>query len=43
MHDYAPGLRVILHNPEMDETRTMMLADLLPHAFSEANLKGTGK
>ena len=43
LHDYAPGVQVILHNPETDESGSMPLSDLLPHAFSEANLKGTGK
>lgn len=43
LHDYAPDLKIILHNPETNESRSMPLSELLPYAFSEANLKGTGK
>lgn len=42
--DYAPGIRLILHNPATDETRVHRLAELLPYPFSQEALnKAAGK
>jgi len=39
LHDYAPGLDVILHNPGNGATETHTLKSLIPNAFADSDLK----
>lgn len=40
MHDYAPGLDVILYNPDNGEAKELPLSDLIPLPFDDGNFKG---
>jgi cytidine deaminase len=40
LHDYAPDIEVILHNPATGETAEHKLSDLIPHAFGKDHLGG---
>ncbi len=39
LHDYAPDLEIILHNPKTHVTRVHTLQDLIPHAFGDSDLE----
>ncbi|MFH0881651.1 MAG: cytidine deaminase [bacterium] len=39
LHDYAPDLQVILHNPRTKATRIQALQELIPHAFGDSDLE----
>ena len=42
LHDYAPGIEVILYNPDADEVVSKSLSELFPFPFDDKTMKSGG-